>query len=126
MDDQNIGSLFGAMSDRTAPAHCMFLPHVMQLGVAFPCRTAPAAGDASVPLSRARASGVRNNSTLMIRRRCLANEIQGRGDVAASVSLVACRCSPKCLIGVKREQGYLSIGMYLDRMRDRTFSRFVQ
>jgi hypothetical protein len=94
MDDQNIGSLFGAMSNQMAPAHCMFRPHVAAL----------AAGNALVPLSGARSFGLRNNSALMIRRRCLANEIQGRGHIA-SVLLVACRSSPKCLIGVKHEQG---------------------
>jgi hypothetical protein len=40
-----------AMSIATIHAHCTFLSHVTQLEVASPGRMAPAAGDASVPLS---------------------------------------------------------------------------
>jgi hypothetical protein len=56
LDHQNTGSLFGAMSHLMTPAHMhwTFLPHVTQLHVDFPSRVVPGAGDASVPLSRAR------------------------------------------------------------------------
>jgi hypothetical protein len=92
------------MSIVTIHTHRTFLPHVTQLEVASPRRTAPAAGDASVPLSWASSRWGTQQPALMIRSTYSANDAWGGGNVA-SVMLVACRRSPKCLFGVKLEQG---------------------
>jgi hypothetical protein len=93
-----------AISILTIHAQRTFLPHVTQLEVASPRRTAPAAGDASVPLSRASFRWGTQQPASMIRSSCSANEARSGGSIA-SVMLVACRRSPKCLFGVKLEQG---------------------